>query len=100
MPGLGFMTSPMIGRKPRQNTPQALPAYSSKQIYPRILQDYIDHIQQFNEDGQLEFYPGSPWIALAQMRKKTACAFLNYTQVKLKSWPIILRNKIVQLHVK
>ncbi len=37
---------------------------------PADLQDYIDHIQQFNEDGQLEFYPGSPWIALAQMREK------------------------------
>lgn len=37
---------------------------------PADLQDYVDHIQSFNEEGQLEFYPGSPWIALEHMREK------------------------------
>lgn len=37
---------------------------------PEDLQNYVNHIQQFNESEQLEFYPGSPWITLELLREK------------------------------
>lgn len=35
---------------------------------PSLLADYIEHIRQLNDDGGLNVYPGSPWIALQLMR--------------------------------
>ena len=35
---------------------------------PELLANYIDHVRQLNDQGGLNVYPGSPWIALQLMR--------------------------------
>lgn len=37
---------------------------------PEDLQLYIDHIRNLNDDRDLVYYPGSPWISLELMRPK------------------------------
>ncbi|WKU18458.1 MULTISPECIES: 23S rRNA (adenine(2030)-N(6))-methyltransferase RlmJ [Advenella] len=37
---------------------------------PEDLQLYIDHIRNLNDDQDLVYYPGSPWISLELMRPK------------------------------
>lgn len=37
---------------------------------PKDLQDYVDYIRDLNGGEELQFYPGSPWIALEYMREK------------------------------
>lgn len=37
---------------------------------PQDLQIYIDHIRNLNDDQDLVYYPGSPWISLELMRPK------------------------------
>ena len=35
---------------------------------PALLANYIEHVRQLNDQGGLNVYPGSPWIALQLMR--------------------------------
>lgn len=37
---------------------------------PTDLQRYVDYIRDLNQGDDLQFYPGSPWIALEYMREK------------------------------
>jgi 23S rRNA (adenine2030-N6)-methyltransferase len=37
---------------------------------PPIFADYVDEVSALNPDGQLRFYPGSPYIAWRQMREQ------------------------------
>ena len=40
-----------------------------RQDLPPILADYIAKVRQFNPNGKLRYYPGSPWLALDAMRE-------------------------------
>jgi len=37
---------------------------------PSLFSDYVDEVAALNPDGQLRFYPGSPYIAWRQMREQ------------------------------
>ena len=37
---------------------------------PPMFADYVDEVSALNPDGQLRFYPGSPYIAWRQMREQ------------------------------
>jgi 23S rRNA (adenine2030-N6)-methyltransferase len=37
---------------------------------PAPLDDYVQLVRQLNPDGNLRFYPGSPWLALHAMREQ------------------------------
>jgi 23S rRNA (adenine2030-N6)-methyltransferase len=37
---------------------------------PPLFADYVDEVAALNPDGQLRFYPGSPYIAWRQMREQ------------------------------
>jgi 23S rRNA (adenine2030-N6)-methyltransferase len=56
---------------------------------PEALQAYLDMIASFNPNGQAKFYPGSPFILHAMLRKMrvTNCACLNCTLPTAKPWP-------------
>jgi len=36
---------------------------------PPILADYVAKVRQFNPNGKLRYYPGSPWLTLDAMRE-------------------------------
>lgn len=37
---------------------------------PGLVQAYLDALVPFNPDGELRFYPGSPWLTLQAMRER------------------------------
>lgn len=37
---------------------------------PEALGDYVDEVRALNDDGELRFYPGSPYIAWRSMREQ------------------------------
>lgn len=37
---------------------------------PAMIARYLQEVQHFNPDGQANFYPGSPWLALRAMRSR------------------------------
>lgn len=41
-----------------------------QQDLPADLQTYVDYVRDLNQGEDLQFYPGSPWLALEYMREK------------------------------
>lgn len=37
---------------------------------PELLADYVARIKQYNADGRLRYYPGSPWLTLDALRDR------------------------------
>lgn len=37
---------------------------------PELLADYVKHIREYNTNGELRYYPGSPWLTLDLLRDK------------------------------
>lgn len=37
---------------------------------PGLIERYLEEVQRFNPDGVANYYPGSPWLALAALRDK------------------------------
>src|SRR5690606_24414936 len=47
-----------------------LPPQSSTGGMPDLIQRYVSAIQAFNTEGELRYYPGSPWLALQALREE------------------------------
>jgi 23S rRNA (adenine2030-N6)-methyltransferase len=58
--------------------------WDAKNLPPAAL-DYLDFIKQFNSDGKLHRYPGSPWLASQVLRENDRLRLyeLHSTDVKL-----------------
>lgn len=59
---------------------------------PPMIHRYLEEVQHFNPDGVANFYPGSPWLALRQLRHRDRLRLFEMHPSEVE----VLRNNLAQ----